>query len=76
MTKLRVHNFLLSLDGYATGSGQTTEAAFGHAQNEFLEWFGRLRNWRGLLPDGNFGPAEAIAAAWGAGIGAEIMGRN
>jgi dihydrofolate reductase len=30
----------------------------------------------GLLPDGNFGPDEAIAAAWGAGIGAEIMGRN
>jgi dihydrofolate reductase len=76
MTKLRVHNFLLSLDGYATGSGQTTEAGFGHAQKEFLEWFGRIRNWRGLLPDGNFGPDEAIAAAWGAGIGAEIMGRN
>jgi dihydrofolate reductase len=76
MTKLRVHNFLLSLDGYATGSGQTTEAAFGHAQQEFLDWFGKLRNWRGLLPDGNLGPDEAIAAAWGSGIGAEIMGRN
>lgn len=76
MTKLRVHNFLLSLDGYATGSGQTTKAAFGHAQQEFLDWFGKLRNWRGLLPDGNLGPDEAIAAAWGSGIGAEIMGRN
>jgi dihydrofolate reductase len=76
MTKLRVHNFLMSIDGYATGSGQTTEAAFGHAQQEFLEWFGKLRNWRGLVPDGNFGPDEAIAAAWGSGIGAEIMGRN
>jgi dihydrofolate reductase len=76
MSKLRVHNFLLSLDGYATGSGQTTDAAFGHAQQEFLEWFGNARTWRGLLPDGNFGPEEAIAAAWGSGIGAEIMGRN
>jgi dihydrofolate reductase len=76
MTKLRVHNFLLSLDGYATGSGQTREAAFGHAQKEFLDWFGRVRLWRGQLPDSNFGPDEAIAAAWGAGIGAEIMGRN
>jgi dihydrofolate reductase len=76
MTKLRVHNFLLSLDGYATGSGQTTDAGFGHAQKEFLGWFEKLRLWRGLLPDGNFGADEAIAAAWGSGIGAEIMGRN
>ncbi len=76
MTKLRVHNLLVTLDGYATGAGQTTGAAFGDAQQEFLEWFGRVRLWRGLLPDGNFGPDEAIAAAWGSGIGAEIMGRN
>ena len=76
MTKLRVHNLLVTLDGYATGAGQTTEAAFGDAQQEFLEWFGRVRLWRGLLPDGNLGPDEAIAAAWGSGIGAEIMGRN
>jgi hypothetical protein len=26
--------------------------------------------------EGNLGPAESIAAAWGPGIGAEIMGRN
>lgn len=48
MTKLRVHNFLVTLDGYATGAGQTTGAAFGDAQQEFLEWFGRVRLWRGL----------------------------
>jgi dihydrofolate reductase len=76
MAKLRVHNLLVSLDGYATGAGQTTEDAFGHAQKDFLEWFGRNRLWRGLLSDGNFGPEEAIAAAWGSAIGAEIMGRN
>jgi len=40
MTKLRVHNLLVTLDGYATGAGQTTGAAFGDAQQEFLEWFG------------------------------------
>lgn len=76
MSKLRVHNFVVSLDGYATGEGQTTEAAFGNAQKEFLAWFGRIRIWRGLQPDGNFGPDEAIASAWGTGIGAEVMGRN
>ncbi len=76
MAKLRVHNFVVSLDGYATGERQTTGAAFGHAQKEFLGWFERIRIWRGLQPDGNFGPDEAIASAWGTGIGAEIMGRN
>jgi dihydrofolate reductase len=73
---LRVHNLLVTLDGYATGDGQSLDAAFGHAQDEFLHWFGRIRNWRGLQPDANLGPDEAIAAAWGAAIGAEIMGRN
>jgi dihydrofolate reductase len=76
VSKLRVHNFVVSLDGYATGEGQSTEAAFGHAQREFLDWFGKIRIWRGLQPDGKLGPDEAIAAAWGTGIGAEIMGRN
>ena len=66
---LRVHNLLVTLDGYATGDGQSLNAAFGHAQDEFLHWFGRARNWRGLQPDANLGPDEAIAAAWGAAIG-------
>jgi dihydrofolate reductase len=72
---LRVHNFVVSLDGYAAGEGQSTEAGFGHAQREFSFWFQKIRLWRGLQPDG-LGPDEAIAAPWGAGIGAEIMGRN
>ena len=76
MSKVRVHNFVVSLDGYATGEDQTIEAPFGHAQEEFQRWFGRIRIWRGLQPDGNFGVDEAVAAAWSQGIGAEIMGRN
>src|SRR5215472_12010033 len=76
MSKLRVHNFVVSLDGYASGEGQSKEAGFGHAQPEFLDWFGKLRIWRGGEPDGTLGPDEAIASAWGTAIGAEIMGRN
>jgi dihydrofolate reductase len=76
VSKLRVHNFVVSLDGYATGDDQSTEAAFGTAQTEFLTWFERSRIWRGLQPDGNVGADEAIASAWGTRIGAEIMGRN
>jgi len=73
MSTLRVHNLVVSLDGYATGAGQTTSAAFGDAQDEFMRWFGKIRIWRDP-PD--FGPDEAVAAAWEPGIGAEIMGRN
>jgi dihydrofolate reductase len=76
MTKLRVHNLVVSIDGYASGEAQSLDAAFGHAHEEFMEWFGRLQSWRGLLPGGKLGIDEAIASAWGTGIGAEIMGRN
>jgi dihydrofolate reductase len=76
MAQLRVHNFVLSLDGYATGEGQSTDAGFGHAQAEFLDWFAKLRIWRGDEPTEIFGVDEAIASEWGTGIGAEIMGRN
>ena len=76
MSKLRVHNFVVSLDGYASGEGQSKAAGFGHAQREFLDWFAKLRIWRGVQPDGMLGPDEAIASAWGTAIGAEIMGRN
>lgn len=76
MSMLRVHNFVVSLDGFATGEDQTTDAAFGHAQRPFLDWFGKIRIWRGAEPDGNYGPDEAIASGWGTAIGAEIMGRK
>ena len=76
MSKLRVHNLVVSLDGFASGEGQSLDAAFGHAQQAFMEWFGKIRIWRGLQPDGQLGPDEAIASAWGTAIGAEIMGRN
>jgi dihydrofolate reductase len=76
MSKLRVHNFVVSLDGYASGDGQSIDAAFGHAQREFLDWFRTLRIFRGGQSDGKLGPDEAIASAWGAAIGADIMGRN
>jgi dihydrofolate reductase len=76
MSKLRVHNFTVSLDGYATGENQSLDAAFGHAHQEFMDWFGKMRMWRGTMSDAMLGPEEAIASAWGTAIGAEIMGRN
>ena len=38
MSIVRVHNFSVSLDGFATGEGQSLEAPFGHADGRLLEW--------------------------------------
>jgi dihydrofolate reductase len=76
MAKVRVHNLLVTLDGFATGEGQNLTAAFGHAQEQFLHWFAALNLWRNVKPDTPMTVDEAIANLWGQGIGAEIMGRN
>jgi hypothetical protein len=39
VSKLRVHNLVVSLDGFATGEGQSLDAAFGHAQQAFTHLF-------------------------------------
>jgi hypothetical protein len=31
MSRVRVHNFSISLDGFATGEGQALDTPFGHA---------------------------------------------
>jgi hypothetical protein len=54
VSRLRVHNVVVSLDGFATGEGQSQDAGFGHAQQAFGEWFEKLRIWRGLQPDGRW----------------------
>lgn len=76
MSRLRVHNLLVSLDGFATGEGQSVTEPFGHAQAAYREWFGRIANYTAVLPGAKFGVDEVLASGWGPGIGAEIMGRN
>jgi hypothetical protein len=61
VSRLRVHNLIVSLDGFATGEGQSLDAAFGHAQQAFMEWFGKLRIFRGTQPEGQLGPDEACS---------------
>ncbi|MFF0075802.1 dihydrofolate reductase family protein [Streptomyces sp. NPDC005494] len=78
MSRVRVHNFSISIDGFATGEGQSLETPFGHAGTRLHEWFFPTRTFRQMLgePDGSTGVDDAIAGTWDAGIGAEIMGRN
>ena len=79
MSKVRVHNLAVSLDGFATGEGQSLEAPFGHAGHRLMGWFTSTRTFQTMLgkPDaGTVGIDDSFARAWGPGIGAEIMGRN
>src|SRR5579872_6800773 len=78
MSRVRVHNLSVSLDGFATGEGQSLEAPFGHAGGRLMEWFFGTRTFHGMhgTPGGSTGADDAFASNWGPGIGAEIMGRN
>lgn len=78
MSRVRVHNLAVSLDGFATGEGQSLGAPFGHAGGRLMEWFSATRIGAMVhdSPGGSDGVDNALAAAWAPGIGAEIMGRN
>ncbi|MFA9429743.1 dihydrofolate reductase family protein [Egicoccus sp. AB-alg2] len=71
MSRTRVHNFSVSLDGFGTGERQSREAPFGHAGERLHEWMFATRFWK---PGGSDGVDDAIAREHEPGIGAEIMG--
>jgi dihydrofolate reductase len=77
MSRVRVHNFSISLDGFATGEGLSLDTPFGHAGQRLHQWmfatgFGR-REVLGKA-GGTEGVDHAMAARFSPGIGAEIMG--
>jgi dihydrofolate reductase len=78
MSRVRVHNFAISLDGFGTGADQGLEAPFGHAGQRLMGWYFGTRTFQTMHggQGGGDGIDEAFASNWGAGIGAEIMGRN
>lgn len=78
MSRVRVHNFSVSLDGFAAGEGQGLEAPFGHAGTRLVEWFFQTRAFNEMhgQSGGGSGVDDALAWTWGPGVGAEIMGRN
>ena len=89
MSRVRVHNFSISLDGFATGDGQALETPFGHAGHRLHEWMFATAFGRDLLAElgasptdmsggrgGSEGVDHVMAERHGPGIGAEIMGAN
>ena len=79
MTKLRVQNFSVSLDGYAAGPDQDLQNPLGVRGPELMTWFFPTRLWRGMhegLEGGETGVDHRLAAQGFEHIGAWILGRN
>ena len=78
MTRVRVHNFSISLDGYGAGPRQTLENPLGVGGPALHTWFVATRTFLSMMgkPGGTTGPDDDMAARFGVGVGAFIMGRN
>jgi len=76
MTRTRIHNFSISLDGFATGEGQASDVPFGHAGHRLHEWMIATRFGAPIVgrEGGTAGVDDAFAQQHEPGIGAEIMG--
>jgi hypothetical protein len=78
MTKLRVHGFGVSLDGYAAGSGQNLDNPLGVGGMQLHEWVFPTRTFQAMFGGGSgtTGIDDDFAARGIEGIGAWILGRN
>ena len=79
MSRLIVHSFFISLDGYGAGPEQSLENPLGVRGPELAEWFFPTRTFQRMHgnPDGGETNADDAWAARGfENIGAWIMGRN
>lgn len=75
MTKVRVHNLNISLDGYSAGGEVTFEKPIGDAGQLFKHFDGRVI-WGVHAIDDPIRADHLITSAWNQGIGVEIMGRR
>lgn len=78
MSKLRVHSFSISLDGYGAGPNQSRDNPLGVGADNLHDWVIATRTWRRM--HGEKGGARGIDNDFMArgidNIGAWIMGRN
>lgn len=75
MSRTRVHNLNVSLDGFAAGGHVTFDAPIGGAEKLFGGFDGRFIHGIDTV-DAPVTFDRALATLWGQGIGAEIMGRR
>ncbi len=78
MTRLRVHSFAISLDGYGAGPNQDLANPLGVGGIALHQWFFATRTFQQMLgrDGGARGVDDDFAARGFANIGAWILGRN
>ncbi|MFI5387756.1 MAG: dihydrofolate reductase family protein [Fimbriimonadales bacterium] len=78
MSRLRVHSFSISIDGYGAGPGQDLQNPLGVGGPELFDWFFHTRTFQRMHGNhgGETGADDDIAAKGFAGFGAWILGRN
>lgn len=78
MSKLRVHTFAISLDGYGAGPDQGLDNPLGRGGEALHEWFYPTRTFQQMFGKdrGTTGTDDDFAARGFANVGAWILGRN
>lgn len=78
MTKLRVHGFAVSLDGFGAGPRQDLEHPLGVNGPDLMEWFFHTTVWRNMHGQGDAetGVDNEVAKGGFENVGAWILGRN
>lgn len=78
MSKLRVHSFSISIDGFGAGPDQDLQNPLGVGGLKVFDWFFPTRTWQKMHgnADGETGVDDDVAARGFENIGAYILGRN
>lgn len=78
MSKLRVHSFSLSIDGFGAGPGQDLQNPLGVGGPGLVDWLFHTRTWQRMHGNGNgeTGADDDVAAKGFENFGAWILGRN
>ena len=78
MSRLRVHTFSISIDGYGAGPHQDLQNPLGIGGPAMFDWFFHTRTWQRMHGNdgGETGVDDDMAARGFEGIGAWILGRN
>lgn len=78
MTRVRVENFTISLDGYGAGPNQNIENPLGVGGESLHDWMVATRSWQKMhgKEGGESGVDDDFAARGATAVGAWIIGRN
>jgi len=78
MSRLRVHAFSVSIDGYGAGRDQSLDNPMGVGGRAMHEWFFPTRTFQQMIgkDGGTEGPDNDFAVRGFANLGAWILGRN